>query len=114
MTGERKKLGKMSLTGFLLSFVSPVYLALVCVYSAIDPNNGFPALLLWSIIGFWVAQAAHTFSEIGIIICAVKKKRGIALSVIGIVISNLIMFVAVAMFCVLLFHESPPSPPQGY
>ena len=110
MTGERKKLGKMSLTGFLLSFVSPVYLALVCVYSAIDPNNGFPALLLWSIIGFWVAQAAHTFSEIGIIICAVKKKRGIALSVIGIVISNLIMFVAVAMFCVLLFHESPPVP----
>ena len=110
MTGERKKLGKMSLTGFLLSFVSPVYLALVCVYSAIDPNNGFPALLLWSIIGFWVAQAAHTFSEIGIIICAVKKKRGIALSIIGIVISNLIMFVAVAMFCVLLFHESPPVP----
>ena len=110
MTGERKKLGKMSLTGFLLSFVSPVYLALVCVYSAIDPNNGFPALLLWSIIGFWVAQAAHTFSEIGIIICAVKKKRGIALSIIGIVISNLIMFVAVAMFCVLLFHESPPMP----
>ena len=110
MTGERKKLGKMSLAGFLLSFVSPVYLALVCVYSAIDPNNGFPALLLWSIIGFWVAQAAHTFSEIGIIICAVKKKRGIALSVIGIVISNLIMFVAVAMFCVLLFHESPPMP----
>lgn len=110
MTGERKKLGKMSLTGFLLSLVSPVYLALVCVYSAIDPNNGFPALLLWSVIGFWVAQAAHTFSEIGIIICAVKKKRGIALSVIGIVISNLIMFVAVAMFCVLLFHESPPVP----
>ena len=27
MTEERKKLGKMSLTGFLLSFVSPVYLA---------------------------------------------------------------------------------------
>lgn len=110
MTGERKKLGKMSLTGFLLSLVSPVYLALVCVYSAIDPNNGFPALLLWSIIGFWVAQATQDICIIGIILCAVRKRKGIALSIIGIVISNLIMFVAVAMFCVLLFHESPPVP----
>ena len=114
MTKERKKLGKMSLTGFLLSFISPLYLVFVCLYCEKDPGNGFPALLLWSVIGFWISQVAHNISEIGIILCAVKKRRGIAFSVIGIGISQLSMIVAVAMFCVLLFHESPPSPPQGY
>lgn len=114
MTKERKKLDKFSLTGFLLSFISPLYLAFVCLYCAAEPGYGFPALLLWSIIGFWISQAAHNICEIGIILCAVMKKRGILLSVFGIVISKLAMIAAVALFCVLLFHESPPSPPYGY
>ena len=59
---------------------------------------------------FWIAQAAHNICEIEIILCAVKKRRGIALSVIGIVLSQLTMIVAVAVFCVLFLHESPPTP----
>ena len=104
----------MSFVGFLLSFISPLSLVFVVLYIETNPDNGFLALVLWSVIGFWIAQAAHNICEIGIILCAVKKRRGIAFSVIGIGISQLSMIVAVAMFCVLLFHESPPSPPQGY
>ena len=114
MTKERKKLDKFSLTGFLLSFISPLSLVFVYLYIETNPDNGFLALVLWSVIGFWIAQAAHNICEIGIILCAVMKKRGILLSVFGIVISKLAMIAAVALFCVLLFHESPPSPPYGY
>ena len=110
MIKQRKKLSKLSLTGFILSLITPLSFFVAFFYFENNHESLFIVTLLWSLFGFWVAQAAHTFSEIGIIICAVKKKRGIALSVIGIVISNLIMFVAVAMFCVLLFHESPPMP----
>ena len=110
MTKERKKLGKMSFVGFLLSFISPLSLVFVNLYIETNPDNGFLALVLWSVIGFWIAQAAHNICEIGIILCAVKKRRGIALSVIGIVLSQLTMIAAVAVFCVLFLHESPPTP----
>lgn len=110
MIKERKKICKVSLIGFLLSFITPLSLLFVSLYVTNNPDDGFPVLLLWSVIGFWFSQAAHTVSEIGIILCAVKKRRGIALSVIGIVICQLIMWVAVIVFCVLFLHESPPMP----
>ena len=110
MIKQRKKLSKLSLTGFILSLITPlsIFIAFFCFENY--PESIFIVTLLWSLFSFWVAQAAHTFSEIGIIICAVKKKRGIALSVIGIVISKFIMLAAFIAFMGLFFHESPPMP----
>ena len=110
MTKQRKKLSKLSLTGFILSLITPLSFFVAFFYFENNHESLFIVTLLWSLFGFWVAQAAHTFSEIGIIICAVKKKRGIALSVIGIVISKFIMLAAFIAFMGLFIHESPPMP----
>ena len=75
MTKQSKKLSKMSLTGFILSFITPLYFLVAWFFTCNNPETLFTTMLLWSVIGFWVSQAAHTVSEIGIIICAVKKKE---------------------------------------
>ena len=110
MTKQRKKLSKLSLTGFILSLIAPLSFFVAFFYFENNHESFFIVTLLWSLFGFWVAQAAHTFSEIGIIICAVKKKRGIVLSIIGIVISKFIMLAAFIVFMGLFIHESPPVP----
>ncbi|MBR6475273.1 MAG: hypothetical protein IKS98_07460 [Lachnospiraceae bacterium] len=110
MAKQRKTLCKMSLTGFILSLITPLALCVAIIYFSINHEDIFAITFLWSFFGFWVAQAAHTFSEIGIIICAVKKQRGIALSVIAIVLSTITMLAAFIAFMGLFLHESPPIP----
>lgn len=109
---KTKKYSKMSLAGFILALVSLLSFVVVC-FIAKDSDDYFIIWVLWSIIGFWVAQAAHNLSEIGIILCAVKKKKGIALSIVGILICKIVMFISVIIFFTFVFHESPPVPAQG-
>lgn len=114
MNGQSKKLNKISLTGFILSFITPVSHVIVFFYVMNNPESLFSAFLLWGLAGLCVSQIAHSIAEIGIILCAVKKQRGIAFSVVGMVISKFAMIYACIIVLSLIFHESPPTPVQGY
>lgn len=110
-----RKFSKMALAGFILALVSLLYsVAVFFIQAGMGMDDAYIMVVLWSIIGFWISQLAHNLSEIGIILCAVKKRKGIPLCIIAIIICKVIMFITVFIFLVYVFHERPPMPAQNF
>lgn len=55
----------MFFVGFLLSFISPLSLVFVYLYIETNPDNGFIALVLWSVIGFGSRRRLTIFVRLG-------------------------------------------------
>lgn len=114
MDKQRKKMSKMSLTGLILTFITPLSFILMILLVPNDSRNKSSVIALWCLVCFLANYASRVFSIIGLIICNVKKKSGIASSVFGIVLSLLGMLFVFIVFCAAFLHESPPRPAPTY
>ena len=113
MNNERRKLGKMALTGFILPFITPLtFILLITLFNG--PGDHSLEIVIWCASCFFLNCVACDLSIIGIILCKVKKRRGTAYGVWGIIFSQLALFFVFIVFCAAFLHESPPSPPPSY
>lgn len=113
MDDQRKKLGKMALTGFILPFITPLTFILMITFLN-GPGDHSLDIVLWCAGCLFLNCVACDLSIIGIILCKVKKKRGTVYGVLGIIFSQLALLFVFIIFCAAFLHESPPSPPPNY
>ena len=108
MTEEKKSYSKMAVTGFCFALLTLIAVALAVfvgpgIYHLNSKNDAVVTgviyfVLIAAILALLLPLLGSLFSIIGLIISIVKKKKGKALAIIGIVLSELELIALIIVF----------------
>ena len=106
LTEQNTRLNKKALTGFILTFLSPVFVVLIMAgyehpFKPVTANILLVVLVGCALIFF---LAGHIFSVVGLIMSIVKKEKGKGLAIAGIIISELEYIFLSFCFVLVLFY----------